>query len=772
MKLAIQLLDDHIDQHPKPVELEWEELVDEFRNPPVLDLPPDEINAALKKGLGLRAWIPAHIENGQRGNHNVISLSCLVLDFDNQTSAQWQAVHEKLAAWGIQHFWHSTRKHAPIDGELRYRLVLRLSRNVLNREWEAFWDVMARELCASTNDTKCKDQTRIFYWPVQIPGRPAYEFGEAGELPLDVEAVMSVAEQPADRPEALTAPEQVLRRLNSIAQGTAKTDWAKLGQNTLRHLLDPSKGEYAPPGERDNALFACANFVAKRIPEADAAAVVDACRPGLQLEGCRHADGATFLEKLERALADAREKLRGTDPVKMWQLGREGPYTEEEIGEYLAQLELPSKDYLTRQLLVKNKGDLYCFYLGDYVHVGSPETGELSARQKLELCNWITIRELDKDGAAAPIKFSKLLDKHCLAVDFVTPALHLHTSRIEGRTLWQAVCPRRLDLVPVFDQEIADWLASWADDRMLDWLATAPRLEKATAALFLRGSPGAGKTMLAKGLAAIWGKPPTSMASLGEQWNDAITENPIILADDSVPQRFREDSGLMRELVTADSITLNRKYMNTTKVHGSIRLIFCKNNLDLFSTTESVTRDDVEAICERLLYYHLPAKRAPYFHPNRLAQHILWLEQERSHKVDGSQRLWVAGRDGELHRHMRVASRERSLVCQWLMKFIHEPHRVSQMAGKFFRLGNGELLASPQLVYEKFEVYLPKERQLSLPSISKVMNELGRRKMRGLYSINLQDLSHWGELNSWELSESELATMVDLAADSLASRSN
>ena len=102
----------------------------------------------------------------------------------------------------------------------------------------------------------------------------------------------------------------------------------------------------------------------------------------------------------------------------------------------------------------------------------------------------------------------------------------------------------------------------------------------------------------------------------------------------------------------------------------------------------------------------------------------------------------------------------------------HEPHRVSQMAGKFFRLGNGELLASPQLVYEKFEVYLPKERQLSLPSISKVMNELGRRKMRGLYSINLQDLSHWGELNSWELSESELATMVDLAADSLASRSN
>lgn len=771
--MRIQLLESHGDESPQPVDVTWEELVADFRSPPILELPADQLHALLEKGVGLKGWIPAHVENGQRGGHNVTSVSCLVLDFDSQTSTTWRGVLETLEVMGVEYFYHSTRNHVPMDGEMGYRVVIRLSRSVLHREWTPFWSAMAAEL-GSTNDKKCKDPGRLYYLPVQVRGRPAYEFGMGGEIPLDVEMVLAAASAPTDNSSPTAeARRPAPARLEEMVKREPKAEWAKLGYQTLRRLLGKDPGEYAPQGERDNALFAVANFVAKRAPDLDPQAVVDLCRPGLALEGCRHADGTTLLEKLQRAQEDVRAKLQNSDPVRMWQLGREGPYTQDEISEYVARMDVPNAECLTKQLLLKNRNDLYCFYLGDYVYVGSVESGEMSAVQKLELCTSLGVQlmYIDKDANLAPKPFSKILREHGHAVDHVVPALHLPTSKVENRTLWHAVCPRRLDLIPVYDAEIQEWLESWGDDRLLDWLATAARLEKGTAALFLRGAPKAGKTMLAKGVAAIWGKPPTSMASLGEQWNDAITENPIVLADDSVPQRFREDSGLMRELVTADTITLNRKFMNTAKVHGSIRLIFCKNNLDLFASTESVTRDDVDAICERLLYYRLPSKVAPYFHPNRLAQHFLWLEQERAGNIPASSRLWVEGIDSELHRHMRVSSRERSLVCQWLMSFLHAPHRISQHA-KMFRLGSGELLINPRLIYDTFDIYLSKERPLALPAISKVMNELGRRRARGLYSVNLEDLAHWGELNSWELSVPELEALVNLAADSLTARTN
>jgi hypothetical protein len=729
-----------------------------------------------QRGFNLEAWIPATLAQGNRASTDVISLSCLVLDFDNLKTKEWLDVLNKVEEWGLQYIYYSTRRHVPVDGQLRYRLVLRLSRNVLVREWADFWAIMAQTLAASTNDQKCKDPVRLYYWPVQIEGAAQFEAKSGGSDPLDVDEVLKSTQPQNGVVVQSLNHEETRKRLEQMSQASARGEWAVLGRATLQRLLAQTHGPYAEQGQRDEALYACATFIARRAQGLENATIVEVCMPQLHLPGCRHSDGTTFTEKLERARREITEKLMGEDPIRMYQLGREGPYNIDDLSTFCVEQGVPKPDYLQKQLLVRHQNSLYVFYEGNYVNVGTIDSGETSAFQKLlpaEQPFKLQLRKVNKDGDVHNRTLKTLLQDYGRAVDIVRASLSARTSTVNGHILTYAIAPRRLDLVPNYDYEIDAWLRSWGDDTLLDWLATAPKLDKATAALYLCGAPGVGKTMLAEGIAAIWGAPPTDMDSLGESFNDALMECPVVLADDTVPERFRKDSGKLRQLVAARTITLNRKFLPTSKMEGSLRFVFAMNNLHLFNnSSETVGRDDVDAICERLLFYRLPPSRAPFFPPARLAQYILWLEENRVVESKQNDRLWVQGRDSELHRHMRIASRDRSLVCQWLMSFLHAPHLANEGAGQMFVLGRGELLINPRFIYDKYARYLDKERQLSLPAIANVMKELGTRKQRGLYAVSLEDLAQWGQENSWELTLAELEAIVSQGGAFLSAGAN
>lgn len=765
--MRINLLSSHADEAPKPVDVSWDELVAFLTATP-------EVKPFHVKGFNLQAWIPAHLPQGIRESEQVEYVSCLVLDFDELKVTQWAAALEKVQALDLQYVFYSTRRHAPVDGELRYRLVIRTSRNVLNREWLPFWTVMSKELGAS-NDKKCKDPVRLYYLPVQTLDAAQFESGSGGSEPLDVELVLSVASE-STAPEKPPAPgaQDTRRRLENMVKKEPTGEWAKKGCDTLKALLGQTHGAYAEEGERDESLYACAGFIMRRAQNLDAQTIVDICMPKLVIPGCRHADGATFFDKLTRARSEAEDQLCNSDPIRMFQLNRSGPYTEADISTFVAEQGLASVEHLKAQMLVRHQQTLYAFFEGSYIHVGTTDTGADSARLKLlpaEIPMGLRLQKFNAEGALTAVPFKTLFADYGRPIDKVEPSLSARTSTIVGHKMIFAACPRRLDLVPAFDPAIDAWLRSWGDDTLLDWLATAPRLDRATAALYLCGPKRAGKTMLAEGLAAVWGAPPTDMDSLGENFNDAVTECPVILADDTVPDRFRKDSGLLRRLITARTVTLNRKFMPTAKMTGSLRFVFAMNNLHLFDSNESVGRDDVEAICERLLFYRLTAS-CEYFPPARLAQHILWLEDNRKVDVSDSDRLWVSGRDSELHRHMRISSRERALVCHWLMSFLNAPNAISELAGSMFRLGNSELLVNPRVIYDKFERYLPKERQLSLHQIAKVVGELGQRRQRGLFAISLVDLSQWGLENAWFVTEAELQAIINQGAAMLEKRTN
>lgn len=764
--MRINLLDSHADNHPKPVDLSWDELIEFLTAPP-------PVKSHDPKGFNLPAWIPASLPSGARASDNVEAVSCLVLDYDEQKVEQWAGVLESVQAMGLQYIYHSTRSHAPVDGQLSYRLVLRLTRNVLGREWPGFWSTMARELGAS-NDRKTKDLVRLYYRPVQIESAPQFECGHGGAEALDVDTVLSMAAEAATEKQPAPDEGNTRERLERMLAKEPKGDWGMKGYTTLKALLGKTHGDYAEQGDRDEALYACAGFILRRAQNLDPQTIVNICMPRLAVPGCRHADGATFLDKLQRAAQEVQDELQNADPIRMFQLNREGPYRESDISTFLAEQGLATPEHLKAQLLVRHQQSLYAFFEGSYRYVGTTDSGDDSARQKLlpaEVPLQLRLNKFNAEGVLTPCTFKQLFQNYGRAVDYVVPSLSARISTVHSATLTLAVCPRRIDLVPAHDPAIDAWLRSWGDDTLLDWLATAPKLERATAALYLCGVKRAGKTMLAEGLGAIWGSAPTDMDSLGENFNDAVTDCPVVLADDTVPDRFRRDSGLLRRLITARTVTLNRKYMPTAKMTGSLRFVFAMNNLHLFNSEESVGRDDVDAICERLLFYRL-TEPSDYFPPVRLAQHILWLEDTREVPATSSDRLWVSGRDSELHRHMRISSRERALVCHWIMQFLNAPHRLAESAGSMFKLGDGALLLNPRLIYDKFEVLLPKERQLSLHQVAKVIGELGHRRQRGLFAINLADLVQWSQENAWSVTEAELEAIINQGAAMLEKRTN
>ncbi len=770
--MRINLLNGAQDYSPKPADVTWDELVQFVTTP----------GPAVAKDHA-PAWVPAHFEGQKRGTVNARSVCALVLDCDDFTTARWQETLARLDELSLAYAWHTTSSHKPVDGALRYRVVVKLSREVESVKWKGFYKVAAPELTGATSRaerlaiSKTCDPGRIFFQPIE---GPHFQSGiSIGEESLDVELVLETAEELSGAAigRAGKTYEATRRGLDTISERKTKSEWEKAGQDILYALLNPKPGvDYASFGARDDALWAMCQFIARYMPMVEAHTVAQHLLPGLQAasvkEGeacCRHADGQTVTEKMERALDEIHDKFVDGDPIQIAKAGRSSTYSEQEASQFLAEQKV-TKEQLLRQLIIQHRSNLYAFAQGDYIYTGSRENSDLLVMQELAPAVGLGLefQKLGQNGVQDK-DFKEIYKEHTLAVREVTASLAIKTSYVDptSKTLFHAVRPRRPDLVPAYDPLIEEWLGTWGDETLLDWLATAPKLEKATAALFLRGAPGSGKTMLAQGLAAIWGKPPTEMDSLKENFNDEITQNPVVFADETVSKRFRDDSGLLRRLITATHVTLNRKYMETTKLQGAVRVIFAKNNLSLFGQNESMSKDDVDAVAQRILYYHMP-RTAPYFHPLRLAQHILWLEETRTVASSASQRLWVMGRDSELHRHMRISSRDRSLCCQWILEMLCNPAQARNLNASLLKLKNNVTI-SPRCIYNHWDLYLGKERQLSVSQIAAVLGEIGTKTARGLYVVNAEDLRQWADIHSYP---TEIELLIEQAAEKSQKASN
>lgn len=706
-------------------------------------------------------WCPAEFIGHTRGNDYVKHVTVGVIDVDEATREDIAAIHQRLRVLQLDYAWHTSYSHTVETP--KYRFVVRLSRVVSGGDWPRVWAGLSQ--IVPKLDVKCKDPTRLYYVPGHRSGTPhdsgRYDGGQA----LDVDAIIAHV--------ATTVPGAALTVVGDAP--TAKA-WTKLGKFHAdglsanralggRAMLALLEGEeFAPQGQRDNALFQMAAILAEKYPHTAPSEVIALVREELlkQTAGEKWAegDGAAELEaKLARLQGQHADDLEGGRTARLGQLGREGPYTAEEIERYCARLGVATPEELRMQLVVQHAGSLYVFYEGSYVYAGSRDHAEPLVRHRLLpaiTLPGVTLTEITPKGPV-DVPWAKISKDYTSHVEQVKHSLVAQAPRVNMRTTPSVFtipsAPRDPARTPKHSALVERFLRRMAgtDDvyeRLADWLATAPKLERATAALYLRGAKRTGKTTLAQGLAQIWGRRPTEIAEAVGSFNDHIKHSPVILADESIPWEIRRDSGVIRRLITANVHSLREKYQANSTLEGSIRVVIAANNLNmLYNPGEVLEQDDIQAMCDRILYVECDAREAEYVPTTELADHILHLEATRTVIPDG--RSWVIGADSALHRALRTRGRHRAAVCQWLLKFIEAPKLVGGHATRW-RLGPEGCFVAPRLLHSQWNVFMENERVLDLPALTNALYEISERGIvPGLVKVRLEDLWQFAEHHSW-----------------------
>ncbi len=148
----------------------------------------------------LRLWSPAlFTEGGRRDSDHVVSVSCLVLDFDSGVTPQ--EASSDWARW--YHIVHTTWSHRP--GKPKLRLCLPLAHPVRAEDWRAVWE-WAAERTGMTADPALKSAAATFALPATpYPDAPREAFVHGGALlsPM-AEGLVLV---PADPPPSIPAQE-------------------------------------------------------------------------------------------------------------------------------------------------------------------------------------------------------------------------------------------------------------------------------------------------------------------------------------------------------------------------------------------------------------------------------------------------------------------------------------------------------------------------------------------------------------------------------------
>lgn len=245
------------------------------------------------------------------------------------------------------------------------------------------------------------------------------------------------------------------------------------------------------------------------------------------------------------------------------------------------------------------------------------------------------------------------------------------------------------DVEPVYHDDVATWLRLLTDDgedreAILDWLATARRLDRTSCALYLEGPGGAGKGMFASGVASLWASPATTFQEAVGTYAFGITKNPVVFLDEGGIKGSNEAvSATFRSLVGETRRRVEEKYMAKVSVEGALRVIIAANGPDALPMPDAKTRDDVDAITSRIRHIRVSQAAADFLvaiggadattkaswvsrpdgSPGRIAQHILWLEQNHTPRQYPGARFLVPGRKTEWHRRFMLSDDRAELLA-------------------------------------------------------------------------------------------------------------
>lgn len=623
-----------------------------------------------------------------RTDENVTAVHVAVLDYDHATEEIVARVEERLGPFA--HAIYTTYRNQSEGYGIAFRIVLPISRPIQPSEHEAFY-LRLIDALGGEADRRVKNCSRVFYLPACPSEREKHAFSswQDGHR-IDVSAVLG-------RPDV--APE---RRPGFGGLVTAEI-FDAWGQS-LRRKADPQskaigyaiknvmKGEaFAPPGDRDNALFAIACSVAEAFPDADPGALSEFFTMSLQVmrnETGEGPDAAIMSEKIQRKQREVRmHRSAPTDDrtrriLSLYRTGRDYGYTSEELAGW---------GDLSHRWILTRGNDLWYFVHGEYVHVPNGPYTPTAALDYLAPATGIQLVKPKKDGWEL-VAIRDLCMQYGTSLDEVKASLLIQRTQYDEtkRSLVEATAPRAWIGQAEHNPWIEAWLKALVGEAGLDWLAVFLKLEEAAPALFLSGAPGVGKNLLANGLARFWkaARPSSIEDVLGTAFNDSLARCPLVFADENIPKDHgRPKIEELKRLITGTRHRLARKFRDMMDLEGAARVIIAANDPGVVFGRAALTQEDIQALMDRFVYVtpHGDARRIlnevskdtlrAWVEGNGIARHMLWLAQNR--KVDGTGRLACPASLGVMKDRLVIGTGLRWEILDWITSYLANPSLIT-----------------------------------------------------------------------------------------------
>lgn len=339
----------------------------------------------------------------------------------------------------------------------------------------------------------------------------------------------------------------------------------------------------------------------------------------------------------------------------------------------------------------------------------------------------------------------------------------------------EGVAAIRSDLTPLFNPQIHRWLCLLAGDRkeeFLDWLATFIETDHPTCGLYLRSRGGAGKGMLAEGLARLWGTAPTMYANIIGTHNDGLAYCPLVWADEEIPSSHygKTPSAVFRSMVGNTAGNLRRMFQPAATLHGCLRLLVTANNDNALKIHEDLSDEDYHAIVDRIGYINIPDEAGAYLESlggravtqawvagDGIARHVLYLAATRP--VKRGTRFLVKGWESTMHKHLKSTSGVASAVIE-VVAFA-----ISPKAGPFplqgFTLGDGVVYVSASGVFDAWDKALGSNAKV--PPKQRIVSALRQLSTKPEAVKIMVDEGGLGaeEVSVWPLRAQEILTAIE-----------
>lgn len=414
-----------------------------------------------------------------------------------------------------------------------------------------------------------------------------------------------------------------------------------------------------------------------------------------------------------------------------------------------------------------------------------------------------------EQGAVRDRPVSNIIGQYATVVTMVYGVPQLKGGVVENfdsdRATLKEPSFRRADLEPTFDKDVDEWLKMFFGDNHalgLRWIAWSLAFDEGPiCALSIKGKAGAGKKLLAQGLAECLAVPKLAGASdIIGKFQYGLLGSPFLLVDENWPIKGmdRHPADQFRSLVSGNPLTIERKFMAPIQAINPVRVLFTANNLDvvrMLSGNRDLSPEDREALAIRLMHFDIgqaatdflkdkggnaftaqPGKRwirgdGGEASDNVVAKHFLYLYSIRRQLGQPDGRFLVEGNASqEVLFELRTGAGSSPLVIECLLRMLERPGtRWDGMAIvndrlfvlpnevlKFFRDnvrdGAGDRLTAAQIanVFRGLAA-----REFPTPFVLKGREEMGKRQWIQLDTAMLLKVARQGSLKCGELEQIE-----------------